>query len=131
VDASFLPASARRTNEHVSIYVERAYGEGKKPSPSEVAVLSEKVIEQLRDWGWITDVEAVDPTWIDVAYTWSWAGSNWKQLALQTLEDHDVHQVGRYGRWIFQGIADSIRDGLLAGASVGCVASRIVAAEAG
>jgi hypothetical protein len=25
--------------------------------------------------------------------------------------------VGRYARWVFQGIADSIRDGLLVGAS--------------
>jgi len=130
VDTSFLPASARRTNEHVSIYVEKAYGEGQKPSSSEVAALSEKAIEQLQDWAWITDVEAVDPTWIDVAYTWSWAGSNWKQLALQALEDHDIHQVGRYGRWIFQGIADSIRDGLLAGASVGSAARVIAATEA-
>jgi protoporphyrinogen oxidase len=130
VDASFLPVSSRKTNEHVSIYVEKAFGEGQKPSSSEMDVLSDKIVKQLQDWGWITGVEVVDPTWIDVAYTWSRPDSNWKQLALQTLEDHNIHQVGRYARWVFQGIADSIRDGLLAGASVGSVESRIVAAEA-
>jgi hypothetical protein len=26
--------------------------------------------------------------------------------------------VGRYGRWIFQGIADSLRDGLFVGAAL-------------
>mgnify|MGYP006998240815 CR=1 FL=1 len=28
-----------------------------------------------------------------------------------------VTQIGRYGRWIFQGIADSIAEGLAAGAA--------------
>ena len=31
------------------------------------------------------------------------------------LEAHGVEPVGRYARWHFQGIADSIRDGLRAG----------------
>jgi protoporphyrinogen oxidase len=130
VDASFLPASARKTNEHVSIYVEKAFAEGQKPSSPEIAMLSEKVVQQLRDWEWISDVEALDPTWIDVAYTWSRPGSNWKRLALQKLEGHDIHQVGRYARWVFQGIADSIRDGLLAGASIGSTTSVMAATEA-
>ena len=33
------------------------------------------------------------------------------------MEEHGIYQVGRYGRWIFQGIADSIKDGFFAGAS--------------
>ena len=51
-----------------------------------------------------------------MAYTWRWPGSAWQREALATLESHDVFQVGRYARWAFQGIADSIRDGLSAGA---------------
>ena len=31
------------------------------------------------------------------------------------LEAHGIYQVGRYGRWAFQGIADSIRDGFIVG----------------
>jgi hypothetical protein len=34
------------------------------------------------------------------------------------LEDKGIYQIGRYGRWRFQGIADSIRDGLVAGSSL-------------
>ncbi len=52
------------------------------------------------------------------AYTWSWPGSGWKQKALRQLEEQGIYQVGRYGRWVFQGIADSIRDGFLVGASL-------------
>jgi hypothetical protein len=42
-------------------------------------------------------------------------GSNWKELAVSELEKHGVYQVGRYGRWVFQGIAESIEDGFSAG----------------
>ena len=35
-----------------------------------------------------------------------------------SLDEHGVMQVGRYARWVFQGIADSVRDGLMAGATV-------------
>jgi hypothetical protein len=76
------------------------------------------VIEVLRDWGFIERAEVVHPTWIDVAYTLSWPGSRWAAEALQMLEDKGIYQIGRYGRWRFQGIADSIRDGFVAGSSI-------------
>ena len=60
----------------------------------------------------------VDPTWIDVAYTWSWPGSTWRVKALKALEEHGIYQVGRYARWVFQGIAESIKDGFIAGNSI-------------
>ncbi|MCX7011674.1 MAG: FAD-dependent oxidoreductase [Candidatus Sumerlaeota bacterium] len=94
VDPSFLPRSARRTADRASIYV-----------------------KELQHWGWIEEAEAVSPTWIDVAYTWSWPGSRWKQEAQRALEERSIYPVGRYARWSFQGIADSLRDGLLAGAA--------------
>jgi protoporphyrinogen oxidase len=115
VDASFLPASARRANDRVSIYVEKSYLEGTKPGEPEMRMLGESIAQELQEWGWINGAEVIDPTWIETAYTWSWPGSKWKQEALRLLEDQRIFQVGRYARWTFQGIADSIRDGFVAG----------------
>lgn len=61
--------------------------------------------------------KVVHPNWVDVAYTWSWPGSRWRYEALGILESSGIFQIGRYGRWVFQGIADSIRDGFAAGSS--------------
>ncbi|MBK9052594.1 MAG: FAD-dependent oxidoreductase [Chloroflexi bacterium] len=118
VDSSFLPQSNRAQEETVSIYIERAYVGGTHPTDAEVAAYSEAVVAELQSWGFIEAAEVVDPTWIDVAYTWSWPGSRWKAEAIGRLEEADIYQVGRYGRWIFQGIADSIRDGFYAGSSM-------------
>jgi protoporphyrinogen oxidase len=118
VDRSFLPASSRARGDRVSIYVERAYAGGQKPTAAESESYSQAVIRELQQWGFIEDVEVIDPTWIEVAYTWAWPGSQWKPQALRALEAHDISQVGRYGRWVFQGIADSIRDGFFVGASL-------------
>jgi protoporphyrinogen oxidase len=117
VDRSFLPASAQVRNGRVSIYIERAYQGSQKPSEQEIRRYSADVVKELQDWGYIREAEVVDPTWIDVAYTWSYPGSRWKQQAIQRLEEHNIYPIGRYGRWIFQGIADSIRDGFFAGSS--------------
>ena len=119
VDVSFLPRSSRKNNDRVSIYVERAYKNGQKPSNKEIETYSESVVKELKSWGFIQEAETVHPTWIDVAYTWSMPGSNWKELAVSELEKHGVYQVGRYGRWVFQGIAESIEDGFSAGNAFG------------
>jgi protoporphyrinogen oxidase len=115
VDRSFLPSSSRKSGDRVSLYIERTHIGSL--SDAGVAEYGREVVRELQDWGYIGEVEAVDPTWIDVAYTWSWPGSGWREQALVRLDAHGIHQVGRYGRWIFQGIADSIRDGLFAGAA--------------
>jgi protoporphyrinogen oxidase len=117
VDASFLPASARGAGDRVSLYVERSFRGGERPSDAAIEEYCAEVVEELRDWGFIERAEAVHPTWIDVAYTWSWPGSGWAAEALRMLEDKGIYQIGRYGRWRFQGIADSIRDGFVAGSS--------------
>ncbi len=119
VDVSFLPRSSRKNNDRVSIYVERAYKNGQKPSNKEIETYSESVVKELKSWGFIQEAETVHPTWIDVAYTWSMPGSNWKEFAISELEKHGVYQVGRYGRWVFQGIAESIEDGFSAGNALG------------
>lgn len=117
VDRSFMPKSARQDNDAVSIYVERAYRSDVKPTAQEVQQYADAVVRELQEWGYITEAEVVDPTWIDVAYTWSYPNSTWKKEALQQLEEQGIYQIGRYGRWVFQGIADSVRDGFYAGAS--------------
>jgi len=118
VDTSFLPVSSRADKDRVSIYVERAYPGGETPGEADTRDYSQMVVRELQEWGFIVEVEIVDPTWIEVAYTWAWPGSKWKQLALEALEGHDIYQVGRYGRWVFQGIADSIRDGFIVGGAL-------------
>lgn len=118
VEVSFLPRSARENASAVSVYVERAYPGGLKPSDAEVSQYGSAVVNELREWGFIDRAEVVDPTWIDVAYTWEWPDSKWKVEALRLLELSHIEMVGRYGRWIFQGIADSIRDGFIAGSSI-------------
>ena len=111
VDVSFMPKSSRKGNERVSIYVEKAYQNGKKPGDKEIQRYSDSVVEELKSWGFISKAETVDPTWIDVAYTWSMPGSKWKERAISELEKNGIYQIGRYGRWVFQGIAESIKDG--------------------
>ncbi len=117
VDCSFLPKSSREKGDRVSIYVERAYVGGVMPTESEIADYAQAVVKELQEWGYINEAEVVDPTWIDVAYTWAIPNSPWRQTALKALEEKDIYPVGRYARWVFQGIADSIRDGFIAGAS--------------
>ena len=124
VDVSFLPASTRSANDRVSIYVEKSYPEGSKPGPAEMRTLGQSIAQELQDWGWIDGAEVIDPTWIETAYTWSWAESKWKQEALRLLEEQRIFQVGRYARWTFQGIADSIRDGFVAGSAAGTSATK-------
>jgi protoporphyrinogen oxidase len=111
VDNSFLPRSAWSRQDRVSMYVERAYRAGQRPSEHEITRYADSVRQELCEWGFIQEIEVIDPTWIDVAYTWSYPGSSWKQQALQILEQHGIFQSGRYGRWQFQGIAESIREG--------------------
>ena len=65
--------------DRVSIYVERAFTGSAKPSADETSRYSNEVVRELQDWGFIEDVEVADPTWIDVAYTWSRPDSDWKQ----------------------------------------------------
>lgn len=117
VDTSFLPASQRATNSGVSIYVERAYRRDRVPSEAEIKAYGEATVKELQEWGYIGECHVCDPTWISAAYTWTWPGSSWKARALKALEQKDIMLIGRYSRWMFQGIADSIRDGFYAGAA--------------
>jgi len=111
----FLPASLREGRQACSIYVERSYRGGGKPFADEVARYAESTVRELQEWGFIGRVEALDPSWVEVAYTWSHPGSTWVKEAVTTLLHHGIQVTGRYARWTFQGIADSLRDGFIAG----------------
>jgi hypothetical protein len=120
VDESFLPSS-RRSNgsngpQRASLYIERAFPGSRRPSPRDEAAIVSAMVDELRAAGVIGRVDVVDPTWIDVAYTWSWPGSTWRRDAIAALAAVGVEQVGRYGQWHFQGIAESMADGRAAGA---------------
>lgn len=117
VDSSFLPKEYRKKKSVVSLYVERSFSGGAKPTAAEIKTYSNSVLRELQSWGYIKTCHVVDPTWIEVAYTWSWPNSQWRTEAIRVLESHQIYPVGRYARWKFQGIAESIRDGLVAGAS--------------
>lgn len=119
VDVSFLPRSVQGGEEKVSLYVERAYKGGEKPAAEEIERYSQELIRELQEWEFIKQVEIVDPTWIEVAYTWTWPQSPWRSNLIEHLEKHKIYQIGRYGRWQFQGIAASLGEGLLAGTVLG------------
>lgn len=111
VHRSFLNDSDSRSR--ISMYVERAYPGGKKPSALEAASYIRAAHEELKELGFIKEIEVCDTAWIDVAYTWSWPGSRWRENAIRALKDMGITQLGRYGLWKFQGIADSIKQALV------------------
>jgi len=129
-EAMVSPLPPNRTIEMVGLHLEA------KPDPSpSVLVLNIGALKEpncpedhrvymptgkaaFHRMGFYSNVDVMDPTWTKVAHTWSWADSQWKQQAIASLEAHDIYPVGRYARWVFQGIADSVRDGLMAGATV-------------
>jgi hypothetical protein len=97
VEKSFAPPG------RVSIYVEKAG----PPDPK----YAENVIRKLYGWEWIEELEAVDSTFIRVAYTWKGPDTDLRDY-LDHLESHGVESIGRYGQWRFQGIAESLEEGL-------------------
>ena len=117
VDVSFLPKAHRNNHAAASFYVERAFSGGMKPAAGQIKKYADLVLQELQDWGYIRKCHVLDPTWIEVAYTWTWPDSQWRTEAMRLLESHQIYPVGRYARWVFQGIADSMCDGL-AGADV-------------
>ena len=117
VEPDFLPASSGR-ERLLSMYVEFSFREGKRPTAGQIARLGSAAVKELRDWNWLRSAAICDPTWINTAYTWSWPSSTWKAKAARELGAFGIFPIGRYGRWVFQGIAESIKEGLVAGASL-------------
>jgi hypothetical protein len=113
VDESFLPAGSEG---RVSVYVEKAARRGNKPAGGDLDKYVEDVGEELREWGFMERVEAVSVNWVETGYTWNRPGSRWREEAVGALREEGIEMTGRYGKWRFQGMTDSLRDGLLAGA---------------
>ncbi len=111
VDQSFLPKSHRNNGSCVSLYVEKAYLGGTTYPPEDIDALAQSIVNELIDWGFIKSAEITHPTWIKTAYTWSRPNSSWKEKSIELLKSHNIHSVGRYGRWHFQGIAESMQEG--------------------
>ena len=70
----------------------------------------------MQGFGYIADVEVVDPKLIEVNDIWPWPDTRSKSLARRELQEHNILQVDRYSRWVFQKI-NSPRDGLIVGSS--------------
>jgi hypothetical protein len=115
VEPAFLPERAR--SGIVSLYAERSYPADRTPDASELALACRAIVDELREWGFIADPIVVCPTFTDPAYTWSWPGSSWAEEAQRTLLEHGICQIGRYGAWRFQGMADSFEQGWAIGCS--------------
>lgn len=115
VDPDFLPSGGGNSDDRVSLYVERAYSGGARPSPDETGEYTAAVVEELTQWGFISQVEITDPSWIDIAYTWRLPGSHWREKVLGILEENRIFMAGHFARGGSLGIANSIRQGMAAG----------------
>ena len=69
------------------------------------------VIEELQDWGWISEVITAEPTFIPTAYTWNYTTEE-REKGIAWLKERDIISTGRYGSWKFQGITQSIQQGI-------------------
>jgi protoporphyrinogen oxidase len=69
------------------------------------------IIKELQEYGFIGDVHVVDPTFVSTAYTWLKDPAD-RTNALNWLYGKDIISTGRYGKWKFQGMVQSIEDGL-------------------
>jgi protoporphyrinogen oxidase len=128
VDSYFVPDNDPGL---ASLYVERAFPAGVRPGDIETQHYASEVATELAEWGWLHDISVVSPTWVETAYTWSRPGSAWREQAIQALAEAGILMTGRYGKWQFQGIADSLRDGFQAGAALRAATGAVLRAANG
>lgn len=69
------------------------------------------VIQELQSWNFIGKTIVVDPSWVRTAYTWLYRKED-RDNAFDWLKERDILSIGRYGKWKFQGVTQSIEDGL-------------------
>jgi protoporphyrinogen oxidase len=90
----------------VSIYVERALKGGEVEDG-----YVDYVLHILRKWGWIGQVHVCDISNIEYAYTWV-TRDTLRDWYISNLKKDGIESIGRYGKWRFQGISESLMDGL-------------------
>ncbi len=110
VDKSFLPKE--EGDKKISVYAEKAFRGGRYLSLDEQREEADNIIAELTELGFISSVDVSDYTFIDVAYTWEYPGSLWREKAISALQESSIYPLGRFGLWKFQGIAKSITDAL-------------------
>lgn len=98
----------------VGLCVETSYLPGNIGSV-DVEVLKDEVIRELQSWGFIGNVEVCIADLISTAYTWVKAGNDTREKNLAWLRERGIISTGRYGKWKFQGMVQSIEDGINVG----------------
>ncbi|MFN8019520.1 MAG: FAD-dependent oxidoreductase [Acidimicrobiales bacterium] len=116
VDPGFAPHG---DPDRVGLYVEHAFRGGARPSAEHLGAVARAGVDELVARGVVRDVDVVDLSWVPAAYTWRWPGSTWAADAIAALEGLGVRPAGRYARWHFQGIAESVAEGLAVGEELG------------
>lgn len=75
---------------------------------------SDKIVQEvfleLQEWGWIKGVITFNVDFVPCAYTWQYNTEDVPN-ALSWLKERDIISTGRYGKWKFQGLTQSIEDG--------------------
>jgi protoporphyrinogen oxidase len=104
VDPMFAPEGK------VSIYVEKSFN-GTLLKEEDLLHYVYEVCDELRELGWIWAVEVAESSYIKHAYTWVSPGTD-REIYLESLRAIGIDSIGRYGKWKFQGIAQSVEDGL-------------------
>ena len=94
----------------VGLCVEMAF-RGVEYEELDIDYITYHVTQELQSWGWIGDVVTTDPTWVPCAYTWNRTNEE-REKHLEWLKERDIISIGRYGLWKFQGLAESIQQGL-------------------
>lgn len=102
VDQSFAPEGK------ASLYCEMSFvGE---PNMDNLMTNANVFLDELRSRGWIGKIDVVRTDIIRPAYTWVFPHTQINEC-LDYLKTLGIHSTGRYGKWRFQGISESIRDG--------------------
>jgi protoporphyrinogen oxidase len=95
---------------HAALYVEKAYYQ-RDEDRTRYAL---NVVKELKELGYIGFVHVIKEDWIEYAYTWLFNRED-RDMCLKVLQNAGIQAVGRFGKWKFQGIAESFADGLAVG----------------
>jgi len=98
VERSFAPKN------RVGLYIEWSYLYGKPDI--------KRAIKELKDWGFIKKVDVEHVNKIEIAYTYLWPKSAHRTKFLEKITELGITMLGRYAQWRFQGIAESLQEGL-------------------
>lgn len=71
---------------------------------------TKNVLRELTSWRWIGNIDTYHIDIVNCAYTWQYNKEDVPN-AIQWLKERDIISTGRYGKWKFQGLSQSIEDG--------------------